>query len=223
MKTLQLNVSSREETGRSASRKVRGQDRIPAVIYGVGESRLCSVGRKDFEELRKGVAGSASLVELQEEGGKSALTLIKEVQRHAISRKFLHIDFLEVAQDRDFTTTVPVLLTGESIGVKQNDGILQQQTMEISVRCKPGDLPSQYELDISELDLGDSLSIQDLAEVPGVDILNEPSQSIVTCSGSASGRAEADLADDEEGAEEGEEGAEEGGAEDQSGDAGGES
>ena len=62
-----------------ASRKVRGEDQIPAVIYGQGESRLCSVGRKDFEELRKGAVGSASLVELSDEGGSSTLTLIKDV------------------------------------------------------------------------------------------------------------------------------------------------
>ena len=218
MKNLQLNVSARESTGRSASRKVRGEDRIPAVIYGQGESRLCSVGRKDFEELRKGAVGSASLVELSDEGGASVLTLIKDVQRHAINRQFLHIDFLEVAQDRDFTTTVPVTLIGESIGVKQNDGILQQQTTEVSVRCKPADLPSQYELDVSELDLGDSLSIKDLSELSGVTILNEPEQAIVIVSGSASGRAQAELDDSEDGEEGGEEGDAETGEQKDSGD-----
>ena len=218
MKNLQLNVSARESTGRSASRKVRGEDRIPAVIYGQGESRLCSIGRKDFEELRKGAVGSASLVELSDEGGSNILTLIKDVQRHAINRQFLHIDFLEVAQDRDFTTSVPITLTGESIGVKQNDGILQQQTTEVSVRCKPADLPSQYELDVSDLDLGDSLSIKDLSELSGVTILNEPEQAIVIVSGSASGRAQAELDESEDGEEGGEEGDAETGEQKDSGD-----
>jgi large subunit ribosomal protein L25 len=208
MNTLQLNVTAREATGRSSARKVRGEDRIPAVIYGLGDSRLCSINRKEFERLRKDALGNASLVELQEEGGATALTLIKEVQRHAISRQFLHVDFQEVDKDREFTTTIPIVLIGESIGVKQNDGILQHQTLEVSVKCKPADLPSQYEVDTSELDLGDSVSVKDLALASGVTILNDPNQSIVTCSGSAQGRADADLAEVDEGA--GEEGAEAG-------------
>lgn len=222
MKTLQLNISSREGTGGAAARKLRGQGRIPAVIYGGGNSRLCSVARKDFEIFRKSVAGSASLVELAEEGGASVLTLVKDVHRHVINRQFLHIDFQEVDKDRELTTTVPVLFTGESIGVRQNDGILQHQVTEISVRCRPADLPGMYELDVSEMDLNDSLSVRDLSDFPGVTVLIDENQTIVTCSGSAHGRAEAEF-DDEEVGEEGEDESGEGESDKSGEESGGES
>ena len=220
MNSITLNISPREEVGRSASRNLRAQNLIPAVVYGQGKARICSVSRKDFEELRRSVEGGTALVELKEEGGASALTLIKEVQRHAITRQFLHIDFLEVAQDREFTTTVPVKLVGESIGVRLNDGILQQQITELTVRCKPADLPSMYELDVSELDLGDSLFIRDIGSESGVIVVQEQELTVVSCIGSAHGRAEAE--DDIEEGEESEEGDEVDGdsdAEESSGDA----
>ncbi|MBT4224028.1 MAG: 50S ribosomal protein L25 [Opitutae bacterium] len=218
MDSIILNTSKREQVGRSASRNLRAKDLIPAVIYGQGESRICSVSRKDFEELRRSAAGGASLIELKEEGGATALTLIKDVQRHAITRQFLHIDFLEVAKDREFTTTVPVNLVGESIGVKQNDGILQQQITELTVRCKPADLPSAYELDISDLDLGDSLSIKDIGTESGVAVLQELELTVVSCVGSAHGRAEAE--DESEDGEEGVDGEGDSVAEESSGEAG---
>ena len=220
MNLLNLNISPREEVGRSASRHLRAQDLIPAVVYGQGKARICSVFRKDFEELRRGIEGGTALVELKEEGGASALTLIKEVQRHAITRQFLHIDFLEVAQDREFTTTVPVKLVGESIGVRLNDGILQQQITELTVRCKPADLPAMYELDVSELDLGDSLFIRDIGSESGVIVVQEKELTVVSCIGSAHGRAEAeDDIEEGEASEEGGEGEGDSAAEKSSGDA----
>jgi large subunit ribosomal protein L25 len=207
MNLLNLNISPREEVGRSASRNLRAQDQIPAVIYGQGKARICSVCRKDFEELRRKAEGGTSLIELKEEGGASALTLIKEVQRHAITRQFLHIDFLEVSKDREFTTTVPINLLGESIGVKQNDGIIQQQITELTVRCKPADLPAMFELDVSELDLGDSLFVRDIGIGSGVIVAQEEGLTVASCIGSAHGRAESEEdVDDETAGEESEEG-----------------
>ena len=209
MNSITLNISPREQVGRSASCNLRAQDLIPAVVYGQGKARICSVSRKDFEELRRSAEGGTSLVELKEEGGASALTLIKEVQRHAITRQFLHVDFLEVAQDREFTTTVPVKLIGESIGVRLNDGILQQQIPELTVRCKPADLPAMYELDVSELDLGDSLFVRDIGIGSGLTVVQEEGLTVVSCIGSAHGRAEAeDDIDEEAEGEESEEGGE---------------
>jgi len=207
MNTLKLNVEAREERGRSKVRKIRNAEKIPAVIYAEGNSRLCTVPEKDFLDLRKEMAGSSTLVELNE-GGNSSLTLIKDIQRNSLTRKFVHIDFLEVAQDKEFNTTVRVTLTGESIGVKLHDGILQQLVTDVPVRCLPKNLPSDFELDISELNLGDSVSVKDLTVGEGVVIGLDEGQIIATVSGSAGGRAAAGAAADEEGEEEGEGGEE---------------
>ena len=208
MNTLKLDVLSREERGRSKVRKLRNAEKIPAVIYRDGDSRLCSVPEKAFLDLRREMGGSSALVELNEEGGNTALTLIKDVQRNSLSKKFVHIDFLEVAQDKEFTTSVRIVLTGESIGVKMHDGILQHLTTEILVRCLPKDLPSSFELDITELNLGDSLSVKDMPQFDGVQVLVDENQLVATCTGSAGGRAAAGAAEEEE-AEEAEEATEE--------------
>jgi large subunit ribosomal protein L25 len=201
MNTLKLNVEARDERGRSKVRKIRNAEKIPAVIYADGNSRLCTVPEKDFLELRKEMAGSSTLVELNE-GGNASLTLIKDVQRNALTRKFVHIDFLEVAQDKEFNTTVRAVLTGESVGVKLHDGILQQLITDIPVRCLPKNLPSEFLLDISELNLGDSVSVKDLTVADGVAIALDENQIIATVTGSAGGRAAAGAAA-EESAEEG--------------------
>jgi large subunit ribosomal protein L25 len=190
MKNLKLTVSPRETRGRAKARKLRNEEKIPAVIYSEGNSRLCSVPERDFVDLRKAMAGSASLVEL-DEGGKSSLTLIKDFQRNAITRKFVHIDFLEVAQDKEFNTSVRVVLTGESVGVKKHDGILQQLISEVPVRCLPKDLPSIFELDVTNVNLGESLSVKDLPSSDGVTIGLDDDQLIMTVTGSAGGRAAA--------------------------------
>ena len=205
MNTLKLTVSPRDERGRSSVRKLRNEEKIPAVIYSDGNSRLCTVPERDFLDLRKTMGGDSSLVELSE-GDKSSLTLIKDVQRNAISRKFMHIDFLEVAPDKEFNTTVRVVLTGESIGVKQHDGILQQLVTDIPVRCLPKDLPGSFELDVSEVNLGESLAVKDLPSFDGVALGLDPDQIVMTVSGSAGGRAAAVAAagEEEEEAAEGE-------------------
>jgi large subunit ribosomal protein L25 len=190
MNTLKLTVSPREDRGRAKVRKLRNDEKIPAVIYSEGNSRLCSVPVRAFSDLRKVMAGSSTLVEL-DEGGKSSLTLIKDIQRNAITKKFVHIDFLEVAQDKEFNTSVHVVLTGESIGVKKHDGVLQQLTNEIPVRCLPRNLPAAFELDVSDVNLGDSLAVKDLPLFDGVAIGLDPDQIIVTVTGSAGGRAAA--------------------------------
>jgi len=200
MNTLKLDVLSREERGRSKVRKLRNAEKIPAIIYRDGDSRLCSVPEKAFLDLRREMGGTSSLIELNEEGGNTALTLIKDVQRNSISQKFVHIDFLEVAQDKEFTTSVGVVLTGESIGVKLHDGILQQLTSEIPVRCLPKDMPATFELDISELNLGDTLSVKDLSVYEGVQVLLDDDQLIATCTGSAGGRAAAEAEEAEKAA-----------------------
>ena len=207
MNTLKLTVSPREERGRAKVRKLRNEDKIPAVIYSDGNSRTCTVPERAFLDLRKTMAGSSTLVEL-DEGGKTSLTLIKDVQRNAISRKFVHIDFFEVAQDKEFNTSVHVVLTGESIGVKLNDGILQQLVNEIPVRCLPKNLPGSFELDVSNLDLSDSLAVKDLPTLEGVAIGLDPDQIVVTVTGSAGGRAAAEASQAEEEADAAEEEAE---------------
>ena len=202
---LTLRVAVRTEVGRQACKKLRAVGTIPVVYYGKDVNKSYSVEEREFRKLMRNSAGSAALFRLQSADGENELALIKELQRHPLTDAILHIDFIQVTRGQELQTKVPVLIVGEAIGVKTSGGILEVSMNEVEVRCRPSLLPSSVELDVSDLDLGDNLQVSDLPQIEGVSYPSEPTQVLVACVGSASGRAAAE--DEEEISEE--EGAEE--------------
>ena len=110
---LTLNFSLRDKTGTSASRQIRSQGRIPAVLYSKDANRILSVDDKEMRMLLRKAAGTSSLMRLIGEGGEDELVLIKELQEDKIHDKILHIDFVEVKRGEDLQTTVPLNLIGK--------------------------------------------------------------------------------------------------------------
>jgi large subunit ribosomal protein L25 len=174
--------------------------------------------------LRK-ASGTSSLLRLLGEKGEDELVLIKELQSDPIKNSILHIDFVQVTRGEDLQTKVPLVLIGEAEGVKTQGGVLEVLANEVEVRCRPSNLPSGLELDISELLLGGNLQVKDLPEIEGVAFVGDDDMALVSCVGSAGGRSDAGDEEEEEveeGAEgetegdaEGEESAEEGGKEEE--------
>jgi large subunit ribosomal protein L25 len=148
--------------------------------------------------LRK-AAGTSSLMRLIGESGEDELVLIKELQEDKIRDRILHIDFVEVKRGEDLQTSVPLSILGEAEGVKTQGGILEVLANDIEIRCRPSNLPSAIELDISNLGLGENLQIKDLSEIDGVTYTSPDDTILVSCVGSASGRSGSD---DEETADE---------------------
>jgi len=209
---LALQVIPRMEVGRQACKKLRAGGTIPVVYYGKGVNKPYSVEEREFRKLMRNSAGTAALFRLQSADGEDELALIKELQRHPLTDSILHVDFIQVTRGQELQTKIPVLLVGEAIGVKTSGGILEASMNEVEVRCRPSLLPSSVELDVSDLDLGDNLQVSDLPQIEGVIYPGEPTQVLVACVGSASGRAAAEDEEEvseEEGAEESEETAEE--------------
>ena len=209
---LTLKVSSRKEVGRQACKKLRAAGVIPVVYYGKDINKAYSVEERDFRKLMRNSAGSAALFRLQSADGEDELALIKELQRHPLTDSILHIDFIQVTRGQELQTKIPVVIVGEAVGVKTSGGILEASMNEVEIRCRPSALPSSVELDVSDLDLGDNLQVSDLPQIEGVSYPGDPTQVLVACVGSASGRAAAEDEDelsDEEGLEESEETAEE--------------
>ena len=157
---LTLNFSLRDKTGTSASRQIRSQGRIPAVLYSKDANRILSVDDKEMRMLLRKAAGTSSLMRLIGEGGEDELVLIKELQEDKIHDKILHIDFVEVKRGEDLQTTVPLNLIGEAEGVKTHGGILEVVANDIEIRCRPSKLPSAIDLDISNLGLGENLQVK---------------------------------------------------------------
>jgi ribosomal protein bL25 (Ctc-form) len=148
MKTqLTLTVTPRTQTGRSASRRVRKANAIPAILYGKHTSpEKLSVDTPEFVRLLKVVSGRAVLIQLQQAGkAEKALSFLQEIQRDPITDKYLHLDLQEVKANELFEIRVPVVTAGESFGVKNQSGVLEMNAHLLRVRCLPpcSTLPSR--------------------------------------------------------------------------------
>ncbi len=210
---LTINVAPREQTGRQACRKLRFAGRIPAVLYGKDYNQSFSLDDREMRILLRKASGTTSLLRLLGEKGEDELVLIKELQSDPIKNSILHIDFVQVTRGEDLQTKVPLVLIGEAEGVKMQGGVLEVLANEVEVRCRPSNLPSGLELDISELLLGGNLQVKDLPKIEGVAFVLDDDVALVSCVGSAGGRSDAGDEEDEEGTEEGAEGETEGDAE----------
>jgi large subunit ribosomal protein L25 len=196
---LTLNVALRSESGRYACKKLRATGRIPIIYYGKDLNKPYSLQESEFRQLMRNSGGTSSLFRLNSGNGEDELALIKEMQRHPLTDAILHIDFVQVTRGQELQTKVPLEIVGEAVGVKMTGGILEVNTNEVEVRCRPSALPASIEIDVTDLDLGDNRQVKDLPAIEGVSFPGDPLQVLVACVGSASGRASAE--DDEEGLE----------------------
>ena len=180
---LILNVTTRAQTGRSASRRVRKANQIPAILYGKHTNpETLAVDAPEFVRLLKSVAGRALLIELNRKDKSSkALSFVQEIQRDPITDKFLHIDLQEVKADEKLEIRVPIHISGESFGVKNQSGVLEIATHTLRIRCLPKDLPPVIEVDVTELKVGEAFKVGTLKPIVGVEFLDSKGQPVVSC------------------------------------------
>ena len=201
MELIEIDAEIRTKTGNGPARALRREGKIPAVLYGPGmESVLLAVTVSDLERaLKQGSIGRMLFKLIVENGTKKTRSvMIKELQTNPVSRNFLHVDFYEIAMDRKVSALVPVVTVGESKGV-QLGGHLQMVSHEVEVLCLPGEIPEFFEVDISDLDIGDSISVKDLLLKGNIEISSEANHTILTIT---SPKAEEEALEEEEEAEE---------------------
>jgi large subunit ribosomal protein L25 len=199
MKSLAISVKKRENVGKSNSKALRNQGKVPCVLYG-GEKQVCFYAHEN--DLRKLVyTPDVFLVDLDVEGTKTSC-ILQDIQFHPVTDKILHIDFLEVFADKEVTVEIPVVLTGMAIGVR-NGGNLLTRRNKIITRAIPGNLPDAIEIDISELKIGMFIYIKDLKSDKYSFLASD--NSVVVGVKTARAAIEEEVAEVEEG-EEGEEG-----------------
>jgi large subunit ribosomal protein L25 len=183
LELIELKTNIRTTTGNGPARRLRQKGQIPAVLYGPGtESVLLSVNISDIDRiLKKGRIGQVLLnLVIPNNGETSTKTvMVKELQHHPVSRNYLHIDFYEVAMDRKIMVNIPVTTTGKAKGV-ENGGILQIIRRELEVQCFPLDVPESIEIDISDLDIGDSIHLGDIARQSKIEFLDDENFTVVT-------------------------------------------
>lgn len=194
--TTTLKAEKRTDSGKGVARKLRVNGRIPAVVYGQGdEGLLLSLDSHDTVYLFEKISIENTIVDLDVEGEKEPIsTLVREVQVHPFRSEILHVDFYRIQKGVSLEVQIPLHLHGTAAGVKNQGGVLQQIEHDLPVSCIPSKIPDELTLDVSALEIGDSLSAADLVLPEGVELLLEPEATLVTVSAP---RAEEEEADEE--------------------------
>jgi len=204
MKEVSLSGALRTHVGKKDAKAVRKEGRVPCVIYGSGEQHHFSVKHVDMEKLI--YTPNVYMINLDIEG-KAVKSIIQDIQYHPVTDRIVHVDFIELADDKKVKMNIPVNLVGRAPGVL-NGGKLQQIYRKLKVVGYPKDMPDTIEVDINALKIGMAVRVRDIS-VDGIELLNAPSA--VVCSVKmARGAANADDDDEEEAGEEGAEAAAEG-------------
>jgi large subunit ribosomal protein L25 len=181
-----LTVQKRAEVGRNAIKKVRKQGLIPGVIYGVGQEPInLEVNGRQLSTVLAHASSENILLELEIVDGddkRNSLAMIQEVQHHPIQRQILHVDFHAVSATEKITAEVPIETVGEPIGVKTGGGLLEHILRDLEVECLPGDLPERIQVDVSGLDLNQSIHVKDLQLPAGVEAVTDGDLTVVAVS-----------------------------------------
>ncbi|MBW2630811.1 MAG: 50S ribosomal protein L25 [Deltaproteobacteria bacterium] len=184
MKTIALSAQVREGLGKGNSRRLRSEGFVPAIFYGYEtESVAVKVNSSELIRALVGEKGETAFVKLGIKSGKGRkvekLSVIKELQIDTINRKPVHVDFYEIRMDRTLAVDVPVIFSGNPVGVEEG-GELQQIKRALKVSGLPSDLPESVEVDISSLNIGDSIKVKDIAIKDGVQILDFDDVAVVS-------------------------------------------
>lgn len=169
-KQVKLKAERRSATGRSAARKLKARGVIPAVIYGAKDKpQPLQLSERDINAMLSHASGENILVELEIDGDQSGrLALVQEIQHSPVRGDVLHIDFHAVSMDEKIHAEVPVETIGTANGVKNFSGLLEQNLRALAIECLPRDLPDRIVVDVSALNIGDSIHVRDLQLPPGV-------------------------------------------------------
>ncbi len=176
MDIVKLKARTREGKGKSYARKSRAKDWIPAVFYGHGEkTEHVEVNAAEYWALVR-ARKDGHLIDLGLPGKSEAVAVIKDVQKHPVrDTDVLHLDFQHVSMSEKITIQTRVEVVGVPVGVKEEGGILEHPVRELTIECLPMDMPEQITVDVSKLNLGDTIHVEDL-NIPKVEIKNSPDE-----------------------------------------------
>jgi large subunit ribosomal protein L25 len=181
MANAQLTATPRADTGKGVARKLRQTGRIPGIIYGHAREPLpLSINTRDFEKLLEHISAENTVIELSLDGRLSR-TLIREIQRHPFRREFLHVDFQELVAGETVVVRIPLIIVGSAIGVRQEGGVLDQTMRDLEIEVDPANMPNHIDVDVTNLNIGESIHVRDLTLPAGVTPLTDLDAAIVVC------------------------------------------
>jgi large subunit ribosomal protein L25 len=185
MEEIKLDVQLRADLGKEGARKIRREEGIPAILYGgKANPATVTVDRRTFDRITRGHRGESVIFHInvmdKEKTVQDSPAIIKEVQHHPVSDQITHIDFARISLKEKIEVKVPVVAQGEPAGVKKGGGSLEHHLWEIKVICLPTQIPQHIEIDVSNLEINQSIFVKDLVLPEGVVAHHDPETIVVT-------------------------------------------
>jgi large subunit ribosomal protein L25 len=184
MQMQELTIKRREGTGKQLAKRLRREGAVPAILYGGAKTEPVTVDPRAVLRMISGHEGTTQLLTLKFDGdnGGARLAIIRAMQFDPVTERLLHVDLQEVSADKPITVRVAVHPVGEAVGVRDTKGILNLVLHDLMVSCLPTAIPERIDADVSNLAIGDVLTIANLTPPPGVRVLNDPGQAVATVS-----------------------------------------
>lgn len=179
MERTSIIAEKREVWGKGPARTLRREGMVPGVLYREGKAESIKLPRKELSMLINSMAGEQVMVSLQFPDGDKKLAILKDYQVDPIKGELLHSDFFEVSLTEEVRVMIHVTTVGEPVGVKRDGGMLQHALREIEVECLPDRIPGKVDLNISKLEIGQSIHVSDLAFGEGIKVLSDPGDLVV--------------------------------------------
>ncbi len=180
MAEVALRAESGRPLGSRASRRLRAEGKIPAVLYGHGaEPRSLAVVRRELRQALTTEAGTNAVIDLEVDGAQH-LTIVRDIQRDPLRNQVTHVDFILVSRDEVMTVEVPVVLSGVAEEVKREGGTVDQVLFTLTVSATPGRIPNELVVDVADLVIGDTIRVGDVAVPAGVTIEVDPEEPVVS-------------------------------------------
>jgi len=193
---ITLKAKKRENLSRSTTKQLRKDGYIPGVVYGKSQEPITvSVNNIDLIKTIRD-EGRNAIISLEIEDEKPVDVMVHDYQKEIVKDDIIHVDFFAVDMAEEMDVQVPVRIEGEAIGVKEG-GVLQQPIFELQVRAKPADIPEEITVDVTNLNIGDSLAVQDIEKTGNYEILDDPETTVVVILAPDTDDVEADTDVDE--------------------------
>jgi len=177
MLEIALNIKTRKETGKQNTKKLKREGNIPGVYYFHGKENIPFI--VDKKQVQSLAGHESGLITVNLDGKQEKKCIIREIQYDPIKAEPIHIDLMGILLTEKVTVTVPIHLIGTPVGVKTSGGILQHITREVEIQCLPGDIPQNIEVEVTNLNIGDSTHLSDIS-IEKIEILGEPENVIAT-------------------------------------------
>jgi large subunit ribosomal protein L25 len=184
MEKIVLAAMMRKDFGKDECKRLRREGQIPGVVYKDGKKAISiQVDNKDLWHALHTEAGENVIITMDISDGRDKTektVIVKEIQRDPVNDRFVHVDFHEISLKEKLKVKVPIVVKGEAVGVREDDGVLTQEIWELEVECMPADIPEHVDIKVDELRIGDSIHIKDIAPPQGVTVLGDPDHVVVS-------------------------------------------